>query len=241
MEQSPSDHLEHSPQEIAPRQRDHGEDPANGEVLPERRRQGEQREHEQLRRHRYGVADDDIRHRLDERHQLPGSLRGGAAGKVVGALLSRGFIEELVIDDTRPADPALNTLWRTLEDGRGVLPRITQAGREALGIELDSAAKAGAEPEEPAPAIHGRAGPESAAQAPTEARPRRTREGTKQALLVGLLGRDGGATIAEIVAATGWQPHTVRGAFAGALKKRLGLTVTSEKVEGRGRVYRSQR
>ena len=47
-----------------------------------------------------------------------------------------------------------------------------------------------------------------------------------------------GATIAQIVAATGWQPHTVRGAFAGALKKRLGLTIASEKVDGRGRVYR---
>jgi hypothetical protein len=47
-----------------------------------------------------------------------------------------------------------------------------------------------------------------------------------------------GATVDEIVSAFGWQPHTVRGAIAGALKKRLGLTVTSEKVEGRGRVYR---
>ena len=41
----------------------------------------------------------------------------------------------------------------------------------------------------------------------------KTREGTKQALLVGMLGRAEGATIDEIVAATGWQPHTVRGAF----------------------------
>ena len=38
--------------------------------------------------------------------------------------------------------------------------------------------------------------------------------------------------------ATGWQRHTVRGTFAGALKKKLGLTVTSEKVADRGRVYR---
>ena len=53
-----------------------------------------------------------------------------------------------------------------------------------------------------------------------------------------MLTRSDGATITQIVEATGWQPHTVRGAFAGALKKRLGLTVTSEKVEGRGRVYR---
>lgn len=47
-----------------------------------------------------------------------------------------------------------------------------------------------------------------------------------------------GATIAEIAAATGWQTHTVRGAIAGALKKKLGLDVVSEKIESRGRVYR---
>ena len=47
-----------------------------------------------------------------------------------------------------------------------------------------------------------------------------------------------GATIDEIVKKFGWQAHTVRGAIAGALKKKLGLDVTSEKVEGRGRVYR---
>jgi hypothetical protein len=52
-----------------------------------------------------------------------------------------------------------------------------------------------------------------------------------------MLKRAEGATIAEIVEATGWQAHTVRGALAGALKKRLGLKITSEKVEGRGRVY----
>ena len=52
-----------------------------------------------------------------------------------------------------------------------------------------------------------------------------------------MLRRPEGATIAQIVAATGWQPHSVRGFFAGALKKKLGLTVTSEKVEGT-RVYR---
>ena len=46
------------------------------------------------------------------------------------------------------------------------------------------------------------------------------------------------AGLAGIVAATGWQSHTVRGAMAGALKKKLGLEVTSEKVEDRGRVYR---
>ncbi|GLS80619.1 hypothetical protein GCM10007893_14070 [Paracoccus marinus] len=66
---------------------------------------------------------------------------------------------------------------------------------------------------------------------------RTPRTGTKQAKLIEMLRAEGGATIDEIVEATGWQPHTVRGAFAGALKKKLGLEVTSEKVEGRGRVY----
>ena len=47
-----------------------------------------------------------------------------------------------------------------------------------------------------------------------------------------------GATIAQVVEDTGWQPHTVRSALAGALKRRLGLEVTSEKIAERGRVYR---
>jgi len=49
-----------------------------------------------------------------------------------------------------------------------------------------------------------------------------------------------GGQLRTPVAATSWLPHTIRGAMAGALKKKLGLTVTSEKVEGRGRVYRVQ-
>jgi hypothetical protein len=67
---------------------------------------------------------------------------------------------------------------------------------------------------------------------------RKTRDGTKQAMMIELLKRPGGATLAEIVEATGWQAHTVRGAMAGALKKKLGLTITSEKDESRGRVYK---
>ena len=54
-----------------------------------------------------------------------------------------------------------------------------------------------------------------------------------------LLVRDGGASIAEMVEATGWQQHSVRGAMAGALKKR-GLVIASEKVDGIRR-YRASR
>jgi hypothetical protein len=54
--------------------------------------------------------------------------------------------------------------------------------------------------------------------------------------LEGLLRRENGASIAEMVEATGWQQHSVRGAMAGALKKR-GLTITSEKIDGTRRYH----
>jgi len=66
----------------------------------------------------------------------------------------------------------------------------------------------------------------------------RPRTGSKQAKLIEMLKRRDGATIPEVVDALQWQAHTVRGAIAGALKKKLGIEVTSEKVDGRGRVYR---
>ena len=177
---------------------------------------------------------------------LPASLRGGAAAKVVGALLARGLVREEVTENRAKADTALNTLWRNLEDGRGVLLRVTAAGLDALGIEPEVAQ----EPEAPQRPGAGRtdssdageslsAGSDEGASASHTAPLRgKTREGTKQAALVAMLQRPKGATIAEVVEATGWRPHTVRGALAGAPKKRLGLTITSDKVEGRGRVYR---
>ena len=61
---------------------------------------------------------------------------------------------------------------------------------------------------------------------------RRPRESSKEAMLIDMLRRPEGATIAQIMAATGWLAHTCRGAFAGALKKKRGLTVTSEKAHG---------
>ena len=74
--------------------------------------------------------------------------------------------------------------------------------------------------------------------APAETKPKQGRAGTKQAQLVAMLEAPEGASTAEIVAAFGWQPHTVRGAIAGALKKRLGLQIGSEAIVGRGHVYR---
>lgn len=140
---------------------------------------------------------------------LPESLRGGAAAKVIGAMLAKGLLEEAEAD-MRKGEP----VWRETGDGHGVTLVATEAGLAAIGIEPDTAAAA-----EPAP------------------KSRTPREGTKQAILIAMLRAPDGATIEEIMAATGWQSHTVRGAMAGALKKKLGLEVTSEKVENRGRVY----
>lgn len=74
-------------------------------------------------------------------------------------------------------------------------------------------------------------------KAPTQAKPR-TRDNSKQAEVIRMLQRPEGATIGQICTATGWQAHTVRGTFAGAFKKKLGLTIVSDKPQGGERVYR---
>jgi hypothetical protein len=57
-------------------------------------------------------------------------------------------------------------------------------------------------------------------------------QGSKQAQLIALLSRPDGATLDDLTAATGWQRHSIRGAIAGTLKKRLGLTITAERIGG---------
>jgi len=70
--------------------------------------------------------------------------------------------------------------------------------------------------------------------------PARGRANSKQAQVIALLQRPEGATISQICEVTQWLSHTVRGAFAGTFKKKLGLTITSEKPAGGERIYRCE-
>ena len=64
-----------------------------------------------------------------------------------------------------------------------------------------------------------------------------TRANSKQARVLALLRGPNGATIGTVMRSTGWQPHTVRGFFAAVVRKKLGLRLESEKMDGE-RVYR---
>lgn len=150
---------------------------------------------------------------------LPEGLHGAAAKKVITMMIARGWIEE-VDANIRRGEP----LWRETGDGHGTTLIATAAGLEVIGIEPVVAQTVAALRQIKSEAVP----PKPVAQ----------RAGTKQGLLIALLQAPEGASMDEIVAATGWQAHSVRGAISGGLKKKLGLAVTSGKMEGRGRVYR---
>ncbi len=145
---------------------------------------------------------------------ITAKIKGGAVGNVCKSLLKRGLIEEIQAVD-------LNTVWRHDEELGSITLRATPLAYSALGItEADEETKA----------------PSNASPRPAPKHERS--KGGKQAMLIEMLKRPEGATIQQVVDATGWLPHTVRGAIAGALKKKLGLNVVSKKIDGLGRVYR---
>ena len=160
-------------------------------------------------------------------------LKGNAIGNVLKSLLTKGLLEEV-------PGRADDTLWR-YDDGAPLTLKASPAAYRQLGIDSEATPATDDVPARDRPS--GKRKPAKAAQAAAivETKPRKeptVRKDSKQAQLIAMLQCAKGATIAEIVEAFKWQPHTARGVIAGALKKKLGLNVVSEKSERRGRVYR---
>jgi hypothetical protein len=157
-------------------------------------------------------------------------LSKGSATIVVKGLLKKGLIEER-------AALGHDAIWREVEDGRPMTLVVTKAGLAAVGMlpEIEADRKQAMDGPTQKADNAAQSGPATAVSVNGRRTPR---TGSKLAMLVGLLGREGGATIAEMAAALEWARHTVRGVMSGSLVKRFGLVIVSEKVEGRGRVYR---
>ena len=150
-----------------------------------------------------------IHHTEGQLNWFPDNIKGGARKKVIDALFNRALITPDGSD------------WSVAAEGYDALgmPRPGPARGPITLAALDVIIA-------------------NAEAAQTEAPKPRKRENSKQAQVLALLRRPEGTTLAQICALTGWQKHTVRGAFAGAFKKKLGLDITSTKDAGAERVYR---
>lgn len=174
-----------------------------------------------------------IEHTSGKIDWFPDNIKGGARKKVLDGLFNRALI---TTDGTD---------WFVAAEGYDVLgtprPGLKKKNVGQFEAHLDQII-ANAEGALADTSDHELEAAVTAAEAtwiqePTQAKPR-TRDNSKQAEVIRMLQRPEGATIGQICTATGWQAHTVRGTFAGAFKKKLGLNIVSDKPQGGERVYR---
>ena len=175
---------------------------------------------------------------------FPDHIKGGARAKVLQGMFNRALITP---------DGQDGKGWRVAAEGYDALGMPRPGGKKRIGsfeAKLDevianaeatqTAAPAALEPHdtELEAAVAAAEAEWAKQKADGDKTAPRKRENSKQAEVIRMLQRPEGATINQICTATGWQAHTVRGTFAGALKKKLGLTLTSDKAQGGERVYR---
>ena len=181
--------------------------------------------------------------REDRGVELPANIKGEAARKAVDKLIRASLLEEVRAAGSLP-------VWRRDDESGPMALRITKKALDAIDVEVVAAPKKTSARPDPVPdiaevpaakAVAARKRISAAAQKP--ARKQRqpdkmqdSRPGSKQARVLAMLDRAEGATIAAIMRATHWQQHSVRGFFAGVVRKRLKLKLGSRKVDGT-RVY----
>jgi hypothetical protein len=167
----------------------------------------------------------------------PSMLKGGAAQKVATKLLAAGLVRET------KAKAGMETWRRNEETGQAYSLKLTAAGLKAIAVDArdsQSVPRKGVAPNADDDASKAKTAANiatagSATVAPIATSPRR---GTKIARVIELLQRDQGAKLDELVAATGWLPHTARAALTGL--RHRGYEVRRERGEnGRASVYRA--
>jgi hypothetical protein len=170
--------------------------------------------------------------RDDRGVELPARLKGSAGRNLIAKLLSEGLLEEIPAGGTLP-------VARTDEKNGALALRVSQRGLDAIGLAQPAAGDA-----------HGQSAARRAGAGESQPIRRKQRGGagqqkgtrgragrSKQDRVLDMLRRPIGTTIPAVMKATGWQQHSVRGFFAGVVRKKLRLTLVSKKQDPT-RVYR---